>query len=100
MKIEILNPIEHDGKRFERGIVELGEELAKIFLKYKYAAREAIEKVETQFETSAASPPPAAPAPAPPATPTASETPAPPSPVASTPATGGTQAQAPAASKH
>ena len=46
MKIELLNPIEHDGKRFERGVVELDEELAKIFLKFKYAAREAISAVE------------------------------------------------------
>ena len=46
MKIEILNPIEHDGKRFERGVVELADELAKIFLKFKWAAREAMSAVE------------------------------------------------------
>jgi len=65
MKIEILNPIEHDGKRFERGIVELAEELAKIFLKYKHAARALIEKVEKRLEGGAGAPAsPAVPAPA------------------------------------
>jgi hypothetical protein len=38
MKIEILHPIEHDGKRFERGVVELVDELAKLFLSFKNAA--------------------------------------------------------------
>ena len=38
MKIEILHPIEHDGKRFERGVVELIDELAKLFLSFKNAA--------------------------------------------------------------
>jgi hypothetical protein len=38
MKIEILHPIEHDGKRFERGVVELADELAKLFLSFKNAA--------------------------------------------------------------
>jgi len=47
MKIEILNPIEHDGKRFERGVVELSDELAKIFLQFKHAARAALSAVET-----------------------------------------------------
>ena len=46
MKIEILNPIEHDGKRFERGVVELTDELAKIFLKFKHAARAAVSAAE------------------------------------------------------
>jgi len=77
VKIEILNPIEHDGKRFERGIIELGEELAKIFLKFKYAAREMIEKVEAQLESGATTAAPAAPASAPHATPTTSATHAP-----------------------
>ena len=62
MKIEILNPIEHDGKRFERGVVELAEELAKIFLKYKHAARALIEKVETRLEGGAGAPAVSAPA--------------------------------------
>ena len=53
MKIEILNPIEHDGKRFERGTLELAEELAGIFLKYKHAARAVIEKVETRLADGA-----------------------------------------------
>jgi hypothetical protein len=51
MKIEILNPIEHDGKRFERGLVELGEELSKIFLKFKHAARAVIDAVEKPAPT-------------------------------------------------
>jgi hypothetical protein len=38
MRIEILHPIEHDGKRFERGMVELVDELAKLFLSFKNAA--------------------------------------------------------------
>ena len=46
MKIEILNPIEHDGKLFERGVVELADELAKIFLKFKHAARAVLSAVE------------------------------------------------------
>ena len=49
MKIEILNPIEHDGKRFERGVVELADELAKIFLKFKHAARAVISAAETSL---------------------------------------------------
>ena len=46
MKIEILNPIEHDGKRFERGVVELTDALATIFLKFKHAARTVLSAVE------------------------------------------------------
>jgi hypothetical protein len=46
MKIEILNPIEHDGKRFERGVMELADELAKIFLKFKHAARAVLSAAE------------------------------------------------------
>lgn len=38
MRIEILNPIEHDGRRFERGMVDLPDELARTFLKIKHAA--------------------------------------------------------------
>ena len=38
MKVEILHPIEHDGKRFERGVVELVDELAKLFLSFKNSA--------------------------------------------------------------
>lgn len=54
MKIEILNPIEHDGKRFERGVVELAEELGKVFLKFKHAARVVINAVEAPSHTAAA----------------------------------------------
>ena len=65
MKIEILNPIEHDGKRFERGMVELADELAKIFLKFRYAARAVLSAVETPApaagETGLPATPPAAP---------------------------------------
>jgi len=60
MKIEILNPIEHDGKRFERGMVELGEELSKIFLKFKHAARAVINAVETPAQTGGGTPAPQA----------------------------------------
>jgi hypothetical protein len=65
MKIEILNPIEHDGKRFERGVVELSDELAKIFLKFKYAAREAISTVEAPAPVAGAKGLPATPTAAP-----------------------------------
>ena len=57
MKIEILNPIEHDGKRFERGVVELADELAKIFLKFKHAARAVLSAVETPAPATAPSKP-------------------------------------------
>jgi hypothetical protein len=39
MKIEILHPISHDQKLYERGVVDLPDNLAKIFLTYKHAAR-------------------------------------------------------------
>jgi hypothetical protein len=65
MKIEILNPIEHDGKRFERGVVELADELAKIFLKFKHAARAALSVVETPAPAAGATGPPATPTSAP-----------------------------------
>jgi len=42
--------------------VELAEELAKIFLKYKHAARALIEKVETRLEGGAGAPAVSAPA--------------------------------------
>ncbi len=65
MKIEILNPIEHDGKRFERGVVELADELGKIFLKFKHAARAALNAVEAPAPaagaTDLAAPPTTAP---------------------------------------
>jgi len=60
MKIEILNPIEHDGKRFERGVVELAEELAKIFLKFKHAARPATGAGKAPAQTAGGTPAPAA----------------------------------------
>ena len=56
MKVEILHPIEHDGKRFERGVVELAEELAEIFLKFKHAARPAPSAGETPAETAGGTP--------------------------------------------
>jgi len=65
MKIEILNPIEHDGKRFERGVVELADKLGKIFLKFKYAAREAISAVEAPAPVAGAKGLPATPTTAP-----------------------------------
>ena len=65
MKNEILNPIEHDGKRFERGVVVLDEELAKIFVKFKYAAREAISAVEAPAPVASAKGLPATPTTAP-----------------------------------
>ncbi|MGC9995225.1 MAG: hypothetical protein ABSE79_07870 [Terriglobia bacterium] len=65
MKIEILNPIEHDGKRFERGVVELADELAKIFLKFKHAARAALSAVETPAPAAGARGLPATPTTAP-----------------------------------
>jgi hypothetical protein len=61
MKIEILNPIEHDGKRFERGVVELADELAKIFLKFKHAARAALSAVESPAPAAGAAGLPATP---------------------------------------
>ena len=64
MKVEILHPIEHDGKRFERGVVELAEDLAKIFLKFKHAARPATGAGETPAQTAGGTPAlPATPAP-------------------------------------
>jgi len=68
MKIEITNPIEHDGKRFERGVVELADELAKIFLKFKHAARAVLSAVEKPAAAGATGLPPT-PATAPPAKP-------------------------------
>jgi hypothetical protein len=65
MKIEILNPIEHDGKRFERGVVELAEELAKVFLKFKHAARAVVSAVETPAPAAGATGLPATPTTAP-----------------------------------
>ena len=65
MKIEILNPIEHDGKRFERGVVELADELAKIFLKFKHAARAALSAVESPAPAAGAAGLPATPTTAP-----------------------------------
>ena len=65
MKIEILNPIEHDGKRFERGVVELADELAKIFLKFKHAARAVLSAVETPAPAAGATGLPATPTTAP-----------------------------------
>jgi hypothetical protein len=65
MKIEILNPIEHDGKRFERGVVELADELAKIFLKFKHAARAVLSTVETPAPAGSATRHPATPTTAP-----------------------------------
>ncbi len=61
MKIEILNPIEHDGKLFERGVVELADELAKIFLKFKHAARAVLSAVETPAPAAGATGLPATP---------------------------------------
>jgi len=61
MKIQILNPIEHDGKRFERGVMELADELAKIFLNFKHAARPAVSTVEAPAPVAGAAMPPAAP---------------------------------------
>jgi len=71
MKIEILHPIEHDGKRFERGVVEVGEEIGKLFVALKNAAapggvaKEVKSAVETLVEdmvhaVSGAPPAPAA----------------------------------------
>ena len=65
MKIEILNPIEHDGKRFERGVVELADELAKAFLKFKHAARAVLSAVETPAPAAGVKGLPAIPATAP-----------------------------------
>ena len=65
MKIEILNPIEHDGKRFERGVVELADELAKIFLKFKHAARAVLSAVEKPAPAAGSPGLPATPATAP-----------------------------------
>jgi hypothetical protein len=65
MKIEILNPIEHDGKRFERGVVELSDELAKIFLQFKHAARAALSAVEGPAPVAGAKGLPATPTTAP-----------------------------------
>ena len=61
MKIEILNPIEHDGQRFERGVVELADELAKIFLKFKHAAQVVASAVETPAPLAGATGLPATP---------------------------------------
>ena len=65
MKIEILNPIEHDGKRFERGVVELSDELAKIFLKFKHAARAVFSKADPPAPAGSATRLPASPTSAP-----------------------------------
>jgi hypothetical protein len=54
VKIEILNPIEHDGRRFERGIVDLPEDVAKMFLKFKHAAHPAAVE-ESKVEKSKSS---------------------------------------------
>ena len=48
MKIEILNPIEHDGKRFERGVVELADELAAMVSKKIY--RRVVRYLEARAE--------------------------------------------------
>jgi len=61
MKIEILNPIEHDAKRFERGVVELTDELAKTFLKFTYAARTVPGAVEPSAPVGGATGLPATP---------------------------------------
>ena len=64
MKIEILHPIEHDGKRFERGVVELVDELAKLFISFKNAAapggvaKEAKAAAGTGAETAGGMPAP------------------------------------------
>jgi hypothetical protein len=65
MKIEILNPIEHDGKLFERGVAELADEMAKIFLKFKHAARATLSAVETPAPAAGVTGLPATPATAP-----------------------------------
>jgi hypothetical protein len=69
MKIEILHPIEHDHVIYSRGVRELPDDLAKLFLTYKHAARPAPEPATTTAaapaKTPAPGPLPAAPAPLP-----------------------------------
>ncbi len=38
MKIELLHSITHDGKEYLPGVHELPDDLAKVFLKYPWAA--------------------------------------------------------------
>jgi len=65
MKIDILNPIEHDGKRFERGVAEVSGELAKIFLQFKHAARAVLSAGEAPAPAAGAAGLPATPTTAP-----------------------------------
>ncbi len=41
MKVELLHPVTHDGKEYSRGVHELPEDVAKLFLTYEWAARKA-----------------------------------------------------------
>jgi hypothetical protein len=68
MRIEILHPIEHDGKRVERGVVEFVDELAKLFLSFKNTAapggvaKEVKAAAGTAAETAGGKPAPPVPA--------------------------------------
>jgi hypothetical protein len=48
MKVEIVHPVDHDGKVYDRGVHELPDDLGKTLLSYPWAARAVPEQPAPQ----------------------------------------------------
>ena len=52
MKVEIVHPVDHDGKVYERGVHELPDHLGNTFLRYPWAARALPEQPAPQVRAA------------------------------------------------
>jgi len=56
MKVKVLHPIVHDGTEYARGVHELPQELANLFLTYRHAAEPYEEPVVARAKEDSAKP--------------------------------------------